>query len=208
MENKTTELAKQDEYLEKIKTISKFSEAPEMSDNPFLPSLGGEISIKRKVAGAENAVASFDMVNPSTGEIESTAEKNIIFMERREVDSNKFIKLYASRIKTMFNLSHTGFNIFLYFLHEMQKKHNINRDLIYFSVGDCIKFCDYKSSNSIYRGLTELISVGFIAKAESPANHFYIDPKTAFNGDRLVIWEEYLRKRDNYFDGPTKELGE
>lgn len=197
-----------DNYFNVVKDISKFSEAPSVGDSPFLPSLGGQIIVKDKIVGAENKITSFDMVDPVTGEIGSKASENRIFTRKQEVDSDKFIKLYAGRLQLMFDLTSTGLNVFVYFLHEIQKKHNIDRDLIYFNVQDCIKFCDYKSSNSVYRGLTELISVGFIAKAKEPINHFYIDPTTAFNGNRIVIWEEYVKKQQDYFTGPKKELEE
>ena len=67
--------------------------------------------------------------------------------------------------------------------------------MIYMSLDDAIAFCEYEESSRplIYKGLTELILKGFICKTNRPWT-FYINPKYAHNGDRVLMFQEYVKK--------------
>ena len=81
--------------------------------------------------------------------------------------------------------------------------------MIYFDVHAAQQYCKYSTNNSVYRGLTELIRVGFVAKS-SKRSHIYVDPRTVFNGNRIIVMEEYVKGTASNirseFEGP-KELG-
>jgi len=194
------------EYQEAVRDIKKFSEAPSCGENPFIYKLAENMSIQRKVIHAENRMASVDIIDRATGEVTSGAEENRVFVKRQQVDDQRFVKIYADRIKMMFNLSHSAYKVFGFFLHEMQKAENKERDKLYFDLKSCMDFCGYDTHAMVYRGLTELISHTFIAKAETPPNHYFVDANAAFNGNRIIIMEEYNRKSDDYFN--DKSLGE
>lgn len=195
-------------YINSIKDIKKFSEAPSMEGNPFGHDLSNIIKVERKIKHAQNNIGSANLVSPETGEIISSVEENRVFTKREHVDHNRFVKIYMDRMRTVFNLSHSAIKVFSYFLYIMQKPINKDKDIIYFNLGDCMEYCRYEAHAMVYRGLTELIINCFIAKADKPPNHYWIDPKTAFNGNRVIILEEYIKQDKDYFAGSKKELGE
>ena len=190
---------KYESYLELVRQADKFSELPMPKDNPFRYKLQTKIGIQRVVKGSVNAVGSVDIIDRNTGEVVSGAEENRVFVKRERVDDDIFVKLYSDRIKAMFNLSHPAIKIFGYFLHIMQRPENINRDVVYLDMKDCQEFCGYKTHPMIYTGLKELVVNGFIAR-HPRQNHFYVDPNVAFNGNRIVVMEEYVRKETDYFE--------
>ena len=199
---KTIKLRRNDKYesyLELAKQASKFSELPIPKDNPFRYRLETKIGLQRVVKGAVNALGSVDIIDRETGVVTSGVEENRVFVKRERVDNEAFIKIYSDRIKQMFNLTHPAIKIFGYFLHIMQRAENINRDVVYLDTKECMEFCGYKTHPMIYIGLKELVVNGFIAR-HPRQNHFYVDPNAAFNGNRIVVMEEYVRKEADYFE--------
>jgi len=185
-------------YLDEVKNIEKFSEAPVVNSNPFTASLKASMTVQHKVLHAVNGFGSVEMIDKESGEVISDLSENRVFTKRQYVDSDKFTKIYLDRFKQLFDLSSSTVKVFGYILNEMQKVENVNSDIIYFDMEDCKDYLGFSQSNMIYRGLTELLQHGFIAKAKKPS-HFYIDSKTAFNGNRIVIMEEYERKENEFF---------
>ena len=188
------------DYKESVKDITKFSQAPVNGANPFRHNLAEIIKVESRIKYAQNNIGSANLVDPKTGEIISKTGENRIFTSREHVDHNRFVKIYTERIKAMFNLSHSAIKVFGYFLNVMQMPENRDKDIIYFCLNDCMEYCDYDTHPMVYRGLTELIANCFIAKAEKPPNHYWIDPKTAFNGNRVIVLQEYIKDEN-------KELG-
>jgi hypothetical protein len=189
------------DYLESVKDIKSFVDAPKMSKNPFTGQLKSLIKIENKYVNSSKGLGSFDIIDKHTGEVVSQASENRVFTKRQYVDKENFVKLYIDRLKDLYDLSMASIKVFGYFLNEMQKPHNVNRDLIFFNLKDCMEFCDYDTHPMVYKGLTELISHGFIAACSNPVNHFFIDATTAFNGNRILIMEEYIKEEDDYFNG-------
>jgi hypothetical protein len=194
------------QYSSKVEGITSFKDAPVVDVNPFLHKLSDKMEMTRKVKKTINSVSSVDIIDRDSGEIVSGADENRVFVKREIVDNEKFIKLYRSRIKEMFNMSHSAMKVMGYFWNEMQKTGNMKTDMIYFFMDDCMRFCGYTSHAMVYRGLTELITQRFIAKSNKPG-YFYMDSSMGFNGDRLVIMEEYIKQDEDYF-ASKKALGE
>lgn len=176
-------------YLNQIQGINSYSEFPEMPDNPFICLLSDVVSTKWKSKGFINGVGRGEMVNKTTGEIEPLSG-NMIFGKTQELDSNQFTKLYNAQLKILFNLGHPALKVYGYFIKEMQDKKD-NMD-VYFGLQDCMDFCMYDSKTMIYRGLTELILKGFICKTTRPWV-FYVNPLYAFNGNRITVYQEYVK---------------
>lgn len=191
-------------YLESVKDIEKFSEAPAVSTNPFRSRLKSSITIKNKKIAGQDHAGVFEVID-ADGVVEDGIKKRSAFYKERYVDSEAFVKIYLNRFRDMLKLSLSAIKVFNYFLGEMQKPENINKDQLYFNVKDCMEFCDYSSHAMVYNGLTELISHGFVAKSDKPYI-IYVDSNVAFNGDRILVFEEYIRKDANYFD--DKSLNE
>lgn len=208
MKSKLRKTQDYQDYIDLIKDIKKFSEAPSTNGNPFRHNLSDIIKVEKKVKHAQNNIGSANLISPETGEIISSLEENRVFTKNEHVDHNRFVKIYMDRMRTVFNLSHSAIKVFSYFLYIIQKPINKDKDIIYFSLNDCMEYCRYEAHAMVYRGLTELIINCFIAKADSPPNHYWIDPKTAFNGNRIIILEEYIKQDKDYFAGSKKELGE
>ncbi len=190
-------IQKADKYLNSVKDLEKFSEAPELSTSPFIPKLISQFVMQRKTLHSERVMSGLDIVNQKTGEIISGADENRVFATKELVDKEKFIKVYFDGVANMFDLSKTAIRIFGYIIEEMADPRNINRDCIYIGIQDTMDYCGYKVKNMIYQGLTELIVAGFIARASRPPSHYYINPKIVFNGNRIVTMKEYIKKKDN-----------
>ncbi len=185
-----------DRYLDSVKDIERFSDAPELSTSPFIPAMLDSFEIRRKTVYSEKVMTSVDIVNHKTGEVISGITENRVFLNKQLVDKEKFVKVYYDGVSSMFNLSKTAMRVFQYIIGIMTEPRNIDNDCIYIGVQDVMDRCDYKFANMVYVGLTELISAGIIAKANKPPNHYWIDPKTAFNGNRVIVMNEYIRKRE------------
>ena len=185
-----------DRYLDSVKDIERFSDAPELSVSPFIPAMLDSFEIRRKTVYSEKIMTCVDIVNHTTGEVISGITENRVFLNKQLVDKEKFVKVYYDGVSSMFHLSKTAMRVFQYIIGIMTELRNINNDCIYIGVQDVMDRCDYKFANMVYVGLTELISAGIIAKASKPPNHYWIDPKTAFNGNRVIVMNEYIKKRD------------
>ncbi len=101
----------------------------------------------------------------------------------------------------MFNLSKTAIKVFGYIMDELAEPRNINQHCIYLNVQDAMEWCEWRARNMVYTGLTELIAAGFIARASKPPNHYWIDPKTAFNGNRVIVLQEYIKDENRELGG-------
>ena len=197
-----TRKALQDEYTQymfEVEGVVKFGDVPEVSDNPFRYKSIESFEMKRKVIGAVNGVTSVYIVDKETGKIVSGATENRVFVKKEYVDNAKFIKIYQHRMKELFNMSHPAIKVMGYFMHEMQKPEYIRMDMIYLDKDACMEFCGYSVHNMLYKGLMELVKKGFIAKSDKPG-YYFVDSNTSFNGNRIVIMEEYEKKEQSYFN--------
>lgn len=182
-----------EEYFEKIKGIDNYAELPGFKDNPFLCLLGSVMKIGWKTKGAENNIASVNYIDSDTGEV-VRASVNKVFRRKEYVDPSTFSKIFSAQLKEMFSLSHTALKVYGYIIHEMESTNG--KDTVSFRINDCLTFCEWKSRSIMYIGLTELIVKGFICKTDMPWQ-FFINPIYVFNGNRLIIFNEYIR--DDYF---------
>ena len=189
-------------YVESIESAEKFNEFPKLDVNPFMHLLGNVLQKEYKTLGSINGVGNVEMVDKKTGEIVQ-ARENKVFTRKEFVDSDKFLKIYNSQLKEMFNLSYPALKVYGYFISEMQ---NTKDDtMIYFHLQDCMDFCDYNVHGMVYAGLTELIKKLFICKAiRHPM--YYINPLYAFNGSRIILYSEYIN--NDYYQARQKVIKE
>lgn len=190
-----------DEYFKQLDNADKFKEIPCVKMNPFNNTLLPKMQIRNVNMRNIKGVSSLDVVDPDTGEvIDSGINENRSFYKRQMVDDEKFIKIYVNRFTQLYDLGLSAQKVFGYFLTEMQKPENSNKDQIFFNMKSCMNFCSFRTTPMIYRGLTELMKHRFIAKSLDNPGHYFVDANTAFNGKRIIIMEEYSRKQNNYFD--------
>lgn len=171
---------------------TKVSYNKKYETNPFMRNLVIETK-KRKVQIGQTG----DMlIDNKTGEQKGGA----IAFYQEKVDTDRFVKLYTTNIQQTFELSKTAHKVFTYVCHELSK--SINSDTFYFYVPDAIKFCGYRTKAPIYNGFKELVNKQIIAMSNRP-NIWFINPAIMFNGNRLTLVNDYIRK-----DKETKALAD
>lgn len=188
-------------YKEQIGKIKTFADVPKLDHNPFTVLLGAVIKNRWKVIAAMNNIGAVEYTDPATGEV-MAASQNKIIAKKATVDPQKFLKIYAKELKDVFSLSHQAYKVFGYFLNAMQL--NKDSDIVYFNIDECMQFCEVNTHPMIYKGLLELIKKFFICRTNRPWA-FYINPKYAFNGNRLIIYNEYIK--EDYFTAEQAEKG-
>jgi len=161
----------------------KISEAVKYEKNPFLEAEVFKIdkATKQVVAGNSKDV----MMNPETGEITGGS----FMYKHKEVDRNQFVKIFTSEIRSLFELSTTGFKTFGYLLTCVP----IGKASVYLHIPDIMEYCGYKSKKAVYRGLAELVQNNIIALSNKP-NIWFINPNIIFNGDKVSFIKQYRIK--------------
>lgn len=152
-------------------------------ENPFLEKEVLTIKVKNKRVGVASGTA---LVDTQTGE---TVGMTTI-AQKIEVDAEEFIKLYTKDITVYFELSPSGIKTFAILLREVQGK-AINRDKVFFKYDQIDFHGNIQMSQAVfYRGIQELVTKQFIAKASDP-NWYFLNPSLIFNGDRARFVKEY-----------------
>ena len=120
-----------------------------------------------------------------TGEVFKTS-----FIRQIEVDEDKFAKLYLSNFAVFFELSQAAIRVFGYIMTCLTPK----KDMIIFFLDECLIYTKYKSKETIYRALAELVNAEIIARGQSDTLWF-INPLIVFNGDRVSFSKTYIKKK-------------
>lgn len=156
---------------------------PTYSKNPYMSSLVVP-SRNKTIAVSNHQLSLFDA---KTGELH---EEGIGFMGlRKRVDTEEFVKIYKGQIQSLFELSARAIKVFGYFMDASR----ISSDMVIFEFDDCMNYTGYKSKNTITLALSELLDKEFIARTSSYFK-YYINPAKFFNGDRLVLFQDIVRK--------------
>ena len=171
--------------------ISKLSDAPIYESNPYEDKLNSSMGVKSVSVGSEKKFGSMQMVNKDTGEVENLNETRT-FYRKQKVDNETFLKLYPKYLKLFFGLSSTAIKVLLYIFSELQKPDYKNTNVLYFYIQDCMDMAGYNSRSAVYNGLVELIRVNFIQRHKL-SNLYYVNPEVVFNGNRMLIVEEFER---------------
>lgn len=155
-------------------------------NNPFIEFM--EVRTRNKVIlGRSEAVTT----NPRTGEIMG----HQMVATFKKVDAEQFVKIFADKISTIFNLSKTGYKMLMIIINVIQDR-TISKDLFYMAYHDAEKSAQLKNNTlariTFKKGVAELISHGIIARAAS-VNTYYINPAIIYNGNRtkLTFVEQY-----------------
>jgi len=156
--------------------------------NPFLFQDGIEIETKEK----RRTVARGEKFKTPNGDRYEQVIHSV-----QEVDKEKFVKLFISKIRVLFDLSLTGNKLFYIFLFSISD--SIGKDQVYMNfetARDIAQQCDFNLSNPVfYRGIKELIAKKIIAPSKSKYI-YYINPAVVFNGDRAKFIEEIKIKQN------------
>lgn len=155
--------------------------------NPFILQNGIEIETKDK----KRTIARGEKFESPEGKRFETVIHSI-----HEVDKEKFVKFFISKIRVLFDLSLTGNKLFYIFLFSISDA--IGKDQIYMNfetAKDIANQCGFNLSDPVfYRGMKELIEKQIIAPSKSKYI-YYINPAVVFNGDRARFVEEIKIKQ-------------
>lgn len=153
--------------------------------NPFIDDIV-YIKVGKKTVGVSRG--SFAVDHPS-GEGGRVSVDTAVLHIKKKVDRSQFLKLYTEKIRDIFELGECAIKIFIYLSSILEA----NSDQVIFDIDDCMKVTGYSSKKLIYWALGELTDRRFIARTKK-LSMFYVNPAYIFNGDRLVLIEEYVNK--------------
>lgn len=165
--------------------ISSFTRNEE---NPFMKQaiegIENHVVKKYKSSTGSDKKAVVAVADTDNGEVFKTS-----FIRQIEVDEEQFAKLYLSNFAAFFNLSTAAIRVFGYILTCMKPKN----DMVIFFLDKCKEYTEYKSKETIYKGLAELIKSEIIARGPAD-NLWFINPLIVFNGDRVSFTKTYVKK--------------
>lgn len=155
---------------------------PKYSTNPFL----NEVISNKKVRGKT--------VSISTHPIDvGVAEGKTAFIHiRKSIESEQFTKVYNDKIQRLFDLSQKAFKVFGFICKSLE----MNKDMVFIDMDKAKKHTGYTSNKTIISAKAELIEKGIIARTIS-SNLYFVNISIFFNGNRLVIIEDYLKGRNS-----------
>lgn len=158
------------------------------NENPFVNTELVD-TVKTRVKRITNKKGDLYVRAADDGEMTSAAG----FWQSYEVESTQFIKLYVRGVKAFKELTGAGTKVFELLYFAMQKA--IDKDRVFLTYTAEKETSDI-SKATFTRGMRELIDKGFIAPTPL-VGWFWINPNYAFNGDRLILVNEYRRKATN-----------
>lgn len=185
------------------KTKLMLRDFPTNTENPFLRDSVNEIEkhiVKKwRNASSTDKRAVLVATNPETGEILG----HTTFMRQVDVDEEQFTKLFLAQFEAFFDLTKAGIRVFGYVMKCLRPR----IDMIYFDKDECMQYTQYTSLDSIYRGITELIKAGILARSKSDSM-YYINPLIVWNGDRVTFVHDYRKKKPKTEDDNQLSLFE
>jgi len=123
-----------------------------------------------------------------TGELTNEEGGHYIY-SKKEIEPEKFVKVYTAGISAMYDLTKSGIKAFHYCTTILVP----DSDVIYIYIPHMIEFCGWKSKKQAYVGLKELIRAEIIAPSFYPGKWF-INPRVMFNGNRLMLIQDIRKK--------------
>jgi hypothetical protein len=156
---------------------------PQQTQNPFLDGIFLRTRDRTITARTGKQLALFDH---DTGE---ELDESVFLGVRQRVDRAEFVKVFKAGLREWFNLSQKAFRVLNYLMDATK----VGEHRIFFSIKEAKEFTRYSSHVTIQEALAELLEKRFIARTPE-SNLYYINPQMFFNGDRVVMLRDYVRK--------------
>jgi len=182
------------EVLNSLQPIKIIKGKDIYSDNPFISPGAFVVPTRDKstIIGDELTI-----LDRSQGQVDAG-----ILGRVKTLDTEQFVKLYATGVAEMFELSKTAQRTLQALILAIQKS---SRDEAHVFLNyDPIAITLYKNVLNIEKipiertfnyGINELIKARFIAKHYYGPGWYWFNPKLLFNGDRVTFVTQYRRKR-------------
>jgi hypothetical protein len=160
--------------------VVSLKDFPEYKANPFI-----EPIVAMKVKNKTVQIAT----TPQMALNENGAYVGDSYMVvKKKVDKEEFVKVFKNQLTLIFEFSKTAQKVLTYFIKNL----GVNKDIVIFDIERAKIDSSLSSKTSIYFGLAELIQNNIIARSNLNQVYF-INPAILFNGDRLVVVNEWLR---------------
>lgn len=175
--------------------VRKITDFEKNLENPFLKQaveqIQNNIVKKYKNTGGGSSRSAIMQVIDANSEIVGHTS----FIQQIEVDEQQFTKIYLSQFSAFFNLNTQAIRVFGYVMSKLNPK----QDYFFFDLDECLEYTKYKSGQSVYNGLSCLISSEIIARGKKDYI-YYINPMMFFNGDRVSFTKTYVKAKKNNID--------
>lgn len=160
---------------------------PIFESNPSLANL----PIRRKGReGTVNGSKEMIILDKETGEF--MGDGAVAFTETQVVDSEAFVKIYASGIKATHGLTGAGHKMFMMLFLIVQGSKDTDQCAMHHELYE--KICGGEiAKRTFQRGIKELLEREIIYLTRWPGIYFY-NVRMIFNGDRIYTAKQYLRK--------------
>jgi len=162
---------------------------PAHRTNPFLQDLVYRRGVKRTVVKGGKAI-----LDTTTGEIEGVAE----IVQRVDVDSDKFVKLYTADLKRFFSLTPTAQRLLQVVLEQIQA--TPQSDMITLNVSLAVDYFERHEEKppvrqTFHKAVEEMVKKAFLARSSLHMEQYFINPAIFFNGNRVRLVKEYHIER-------------
>jgi len=127
----------------------------------------------------------------------------------QEVDEERFIKLYASGVASLFELSSAAQKTLQAVICAIQ---DTSKDIAHVYINYYVACEYYKALNfpenkipqekTFFSGIAELIKMKFLAKNIRGQGWYWFNPALLFNGNRVTFITQYVRKRKKEVEDP------
>jgi hypothetical protein len=132
------------------------------------------------------------MVAPGTGEI--VARGAFGFIQEQEVDTEQFVKIYLAGVQQYGKLTKAGASLFEFVYEIMSGREAKDKDTITISLALAQERNPKLAKTTYYRGLNELLDQGFLFRSYDSTDHYFVNVRFIFNGDRMVLVQSYRVK--------------
>ena len=148
-------------------------------------------SVGRLETGGSWVTQPVDMVNKKTGEL--LPDSSIVMNVRRQIDGDKFVKIYAGGLAAIFDLS-AGAQKVLRSLLASYNDDDTWGDLIFFNFREAVSM-GYPHKRTAFRsGLNEMMLHEILCPATRGEGWYWINPTLFYRGDRMLLINEYVRE--------------
>jgi hypothetical protein len=179
--NKGTKVAEQKTSLKAIK--AQYSP----DQNPLMQS----VVVPVKKSRVRSSLADVPLINARSGEVVAAT----MIHQFVDVDTDQFVKVFASGIAAAYELSRPGQRVFHAVLGEYEKAPMSGgfADSVFLAWfnGGLSGRAIGMSDRTFARGLRELLDKSFLAPREP--NLYWVNPSLFFKGDRVMFVKEYRR---------------
>lgn len=163
--------------------VAKKRGFPIYSDNPSIPS---STAIKKEYRAQFGNEHRGIVLDTNKGEI--LGHGGAMFYEWKEVDKNKFVKMYMEGIRQSVGLSKSGVAVFELVYYQIQEKPD--NDKVNLSV-----HTSGLEERTYQRGLRELLEKEFLYRSPYDGT-FFVNIRYMFNGDRLAFVKGFQLKKE------------